>query len=61
MSSIDITIEQNQTIDCEKLCYIIQQLIVNQHTGPGERSLYISINDVINLPDSLPQLEITLS
>lgn len=61
MASIAITLGQDKTIDCGKLCKQIQQLIVNDSKGPGERILYISINDVINLPESLPKLEITLS
>ena len=61
MSSISIKLGNNVSIDCMKLCGQIQQLIVNNYKGPEEKLLYISIQDIIDLPESLPKLEVTLS
>lgn len=61
MSSISIRLGEGLSIDCQKLCGQIQQLIVNNYKGPDEKLLYISIQEIINLPESLPKLDITLS
>lgn len=61
MNSISIKLGEGLNIDCGKLCGQIQQLIVNNLKGPEEKLLYISIQDIINLPESLPKLEVTLS
>ena len=57
MPSIAITLGQDKAIDCGKLCHQIQHLIVNESNGPGEKLLYISIKDIIDLPDPLPKIE----
>lgn len=61
MSSISIRLGEGLNIDCGNLCGQIQQLIVNNYKGPEEKLLYISIQDIIDLPESLPKLEVTLS
>lgn len=57
MASIAITLGQDKAIDCQKLCGQIQQLIVSNYQGPGTKLLYISIKDIIDLPDPLPKIE----
>lgn len=59
MSSIVISLGKDVSIDCQKLCEQIQQLIVNNFKEPGEKLLYISINDVINLPEPILKIEDT--
>lgn len=57
MNSINIRLTKDVNIDCQKLCGQIQQLIVNNYKGPDEKLLYISIKDIIDLPEPLIKLE----
>lgn len=57
MNSISIKLGEGVNIDCMKLCGQIQQLIVNNLKGSEEKLLYISIKDIIDLPESLTKLE----
>ena len=57
MNSIAIKLAQGVNIDCGKLCGQIQQLIVNNYKGPDEKLLYITIKDIIDIPEILPKLE----
>lgn len=57
MNSISIKLGEGVNIDCGKLCGQIQQLIVNNLKGPEEKLLYITVKDIIDLPEILPKLE----